>query len=83
LFYEGWSPSRVPQRYDRAGYLARFAREARVHDAEAARAVGIVTAVVRRDASAGVVAARVRMLPADLRELLGSVAARKAAGAGR
>jgi uncharacterized protein (DUF2267 family) len=29
VFFDGWNPSRVPQKYDWAEYVTRFAREAR------------------------------------------------------
>ena len=70
VFFDGWNPSRVPQKYDRAGYQTRFAREARVHDSDVVKAARIVTAVARRHMSAGVVAQAFGLLPADLRELL-------------
>ncbi len=72
VFFDGWNPSRVPQKYDRAAYVTRFAREARVRDADVVKAAGIVTAVARRHMSAGVVAQAFGLLPADLRELLES-----------
>ena len=62
----------MPHKYDRAGYLTRFAREARVRDSDVGKAAGIVTAVARRHMSAGVVAQAFGLLPADLRELLES-----------
>ena len=70
VFFDGWNPSRVPQKYDRAGYLTRFAREARVHDSDVAKAARIVTAAARRHMSAGVMAQAFGLLPADLRGLL-------------
>ena len=70
MFFDGWNPSRVPQKYDRAGYLTRFAREARVRDSDVVKAARIVTAVARRPMSAGVVAQAFGLLLADLRELL-------------
>jgi len=48
VFFDGWTPSRVPQKYDRADYVTRFAREARVHDSDVAKAARIVTGVGRR-----------------------------------
>lgn len=83
VFFEGWNPSRVPQKYDRAGYVTRFAREARVRDSDVAKAAGIVTAVARRHMSGGVVAQAFERLPADLRELLEPAAAEPAAGGSR
>jgi uncharacterized protein (DUF2267 family) len=70
VFYDGWNPSHVPQKYGSAEYIARFARDARIHDSDVAKAAGIVTAVVRQHASAGVVDEAFALLPADLRELL-------------
>jgi uncharacterized protein (DUF2267 family) len=83
VFYDGWSPSRVPQKYDRAAYLARFAHEARVRDSDVPKAAGIVTAVVQRHVSAGAVAQASALLPADLWELLDPAAARSTASRGR
>jgi uncharacterized protein (DUF2267 family) len=82
VFYDGWNPSRVPQKYDRDQYLARFAREARVHESEVAKAAKIVTDVAQRHATPGVVAQALRLLPADLRDLLDPAKAGSAAGGG-
>jgi uncharacterized protein (DUF2267 family) len=70
VFFDGWNPSRVPQKYDRAEYVTRFAREAQVHDSDVVKAASIVTAVARRHMSPGVVAQAFGLLPADLRNLL-------------
>ena len=78
VFFDGWTPSRVPQKYDRDAYVTRFAREARVHDSEVAKAAGIVTMVARRHMSAGVLTEAFGLLPADLRELLERAAAEPA-----
>jgi len=88
VFFDGWNPSRVPQKYDRAEYVTRFAREARVHDSDVVKAASIVTAVARRHMSPGVVAQAFGLLPADLRDLLdpaaaGSSAAGSATAGGR
>ncbi len=80
VFYDGWNPSRVPQRYDRAGYIARFAREARVRDSDVAKAARIVSAVARQHMSAGAVAEAFGLLPASLRELLEPAASEAVAG---
>ncbi|HEY7265621.1 MAG TPA: DUF2267 domain-containing protein [Trebonia sp.] len=81
VFFDGWNPARVPQRYDRAAYITRFAREARVRDSDVVKAARIVSAVARQHTSAGVVAEAFGLLPADLRELL-EPAASEAAAAG-
>ena len=75
VFYDGWNPSRVPEKYGRAEYVARFAREARIHDSDVPKAAGVVTAVVRQHMSAGVVDEAFALLPAGLRELLEPAAA--------
>jgi len=80
VFFDGWNPSRVPQKYDRAEYVMRFAREARVRDSDVVKAAGIVTAVARRHMSAGVVTQALALLPADLRDMLESAAGTSAAG---
>jgi uncharacterized protein (DUF2267 family) len=82
VFFDGWNPSRVPQKYDRTEYVTRFAREARIRDSDVARAAGIVTTVARRHMSAGVVAQAFERLPAGLRGVL-EPAAEPAAGKGR
>jgi uncharacterized protein (DUF2267 family) len=82
VFFDGWKPSRVPQKYDRAEYVTRFARDARVRDSDVAKAAGIVTTVARKHMSAGVVAQAFERLPAGLRELL-DPAAKSAAGQSR
>ena len=38
VFFGGWNPSRVPQKYDRAAYVTRFAREARIRDSDVVKA---------------------------------------------
>jgi uncharacterized protein (DUF2267 family) len=79
VFFDGWNPARVPQKYDRAAYVTRFAREARVRDSDVGKAARIVSAVARRHMSAGVVAEAFGLLPADLRELLEPTASEAAA----
>ena len=83
VFYDGWNPSRVPQKYDRAEYIARFAREARVRDSDAVKSVRIVSAVAGHHMSAGIVAEAFGLLPASLRELLDPAGAGSSSGAGR
>ena len=80
VFFDGWKPSQVPQKYDRAAYVSRFAREATVRDSDVPKAARIVTAVARHPMAAGVVAAAFRRLPAELRDLLEPAAAGPGAG---
>src|SRR5215469_12234766 len=70
VFYEGWNPSRVPVKYGREDYLARFMREAQVHATEAPNALRLVTAALSRHISAGAIAEAKAVLPADVANLL-------------
>ena len=83
VFFDGWNPSHLPQKYTRAEYLTRFSHEARVRDSEVAKAARIVTTVARQHMSAGVVAQALGLLPADLRELVDPAMAGSSAGAER
>jgi uncharacterized protein (DUF2267 family) len=83
VFYDGWSPSRVPVKYDRGEYLARFARDARVHQNDVGKAAALVTAAARRHMSNGVVDEAIGLLPAHIRELLEPATAEPAAGGRR
>jgi uncharacterized protein (DUF2267 family) len=82
VFFDGWNPGRVPQKYGRPAYVTRFAHEARIRDSDVVKAARIVSAVAMRHMSAGVVAEAFGLLPADLRELL-EPAAGAAAAAGK
>jgi len=70
VFYEGWNPSRVPVKYGRGEYAARFAREAQIHVAEAEGVGRLVTAAMSKHISAGAIAEAMAVLPADVRGLL-------------
>lgn len=74
VFYEGWNPSKVPAKYDRDEYVARFARHAQVHVTEVPKAGQLVTSALRKHLSDGVVNEAFGVLPADIRELLEPVA---------
>ncbi|MGO8958276.1 MAG: DUF2267 domain-containing protein [Streptosporangiaceae bacterium] len=80
VFYDGWNPSHVPQKYGHSEYVARFARDAGIHDSDVRKAAGIVTAVVRQHMSAGAVDEAFALLPADLRQLLETITAEPAPG---
>jgi len=78
VFYEGWNPSKVPIKYDRDEYIARFARDAQLHHTEVPRAGRLVTSAMQRHISAGAISEVLGVLPADIRSM---VAATDAAGA--
>ena len=80
VFFDGWNPARVPQKYDRTEYVARFAREARVRESDVPKAARIVSAVAGRHTSAGVMAEAFGLLPVGLRELLEPATVGSAAG---
>jgi uncharacterized protein (DUF2267 family) len=75
VFYEGWNPSKVPTKYDRDEYIARFARNAQIHNTEVRKAGQLVTSAMRRHLSEGVVNEAFGVLPADIRELIEPTAA--------
>jgi uncharacterized protein (DUF2267 family) len=70
VFYEGWNPSKVPAKYDREEYIARFARNAQIHTTEVEKAGRLVTIAMGKHLSAGIVSEALGVLPADIRELL-------------
>jgi uncharacterized protein (DUF2267 family) len=83
VFYDGWNPSRVPVKYHRSEYAARFARDAGIHESDVAKAARIVTAVARQHMSAGAIDGTFMVLPADLREFIDATAGEAALGAMR
>jgi uncharacterized protein (DUF2267 family) len=70
VFYEGWNPSKVPVKYGRDEYLARFAKDAQVNTAQAKESGQRVTTALRRHLSPGIVNEAFGVLPADIRDLL-------------
>jgi uncharacterized protein (DUF2267 family) len=78
VFYEGWNPSKVPIKYTRDEYIARFARDAQLHHTEVSRAGRLVTSALQRHISVGAINELLGVLPADIRSM---VAATDAAGA--
>jgi uncharacterized protein (DUF2267 family) len=83
VFYEGWNPSKVPVKYGRDEYLARFAHNAQIHNTEAANAGRLVTAAMRKHLSAGLVNEAFGVLPGEIRELLEPAGAADSAGGQR
>ncbi|HVB41710.1 MAG TPA: DUF2267 domain-containing protein [Streptosporangiaceae bacterium] len=80
VFYEGWNPSKVPVRFGREEYIARFARDAQIHSAEVPRTGRLVTETMRRHLSAGAVEEAFGVLPHDIRELLEPASVQHSAG---
>jgi len=78
VFYEGWNPSKVPVKYSKDEYIARFAKDAQIHQTEVPRAGRLVTSAFGKHLSAGAMNEALGALPADIRRL---VAAPDGAGA--
>jgi uncharacterized protein (DUF2267 family) len=70
VFYDGWNPAHLPERYGRDEYVVRFVQEARVGNNDVSKVAKAVTAVAREHISAGVIDEAFALLPADLRTLL-------------
>jgi uncharacterized protein (DUF2267 family) len=79
VFYEGWNPSKVPIKYSRDEYVARFARDAQLHHTEVPRAGRLVTSAMQRHISAGAISEVLGALPADIRSLVVATDAQGAA----
>ncbi|MEV5549718.1 DUF2267 domain-containing protein [Streptomyces sp. NPDC052309] len=69
-YYDGWSPSSVPVRYDRDGYVNRFVQEAKVSAEDAPGIAATVTTVVKEHVSPGTLESALEQLPHDIRALL-------------
>jgi uncharacterized protein (DUF2267 family) len=70
VFYEGWNPSQVPVKYDRAEYIRRFVRDSSIHDSEVSRASSLVACVARRHMAEGILEEVLYALPADVRQIV-------------
>ena len=70
VFYEGWNPSKVPVKYGKDEYIARFAKDAQIHQTEVPRAGRLVTAAFSKHLSPGAVNEAFGALPAEIRRLV-------------
>jgi uncharacterized protein (DUF2267 family) len=72
IYYEGWRPATVPQRYhDREEFLRRIANEARLDGlTEASYGCDAAMTTLRRHISAGEIDDVLAILPEELRQLL-------------
>ena len=69
VFYDGWSPTRVPVKFGPAEYTRRFARDAGIHGTDVPRAASLVTRTVRRHVSGGALDEALEALPSGLRQI--------------
>lgn len=70
IYYEGWDPSRVPEKYDVDEFADRFARAAIISNKYVPRAAAAVAAVLPRHLSPGHMDKILDQLPAAFRDLL-------------
>jgi uncharacterized protein (DUF2267 family) len=70
VFYEGWNPSKVPIKYGKDEYIARFAKDAQIHHSEVARAGRLVSSAFGKHLSPGAMNEALGALPADIRRLV-------------
>jgi uncharacterized protein (DUF2267 family) len=70
VFYEGWNPSKVPVKYSKDEYIARFAKDAQIHHTEVPRAGRLVTSAFGKHLSPGALSEAFGALPADIRNLV-------------
>jgi uncharacterized protein (DUF2267 family) len=70
VFYEGWNPSKVPIKFGRDEYVARFARDAQIHHSEVPNAGRTVTSTMRKHMSAGAINEALGVLPSEIRDLI-------------
>jgi uncharacterized protein (DUF2267 family) len=70
VYYDGWSPSRVPVKYGPEEYVQRFANEALIPLADVPSAASRVSGVMRRHFSPGQLEEALAVLPDPLRALI-------------
>ncbi len=70
VFFEGWNQSKVPAKFGRDEFVARFAKDAQVHLTEVPRAGRLVTGALRNHLSPGVLGEAFAALPADIARML-------------
>jgi uncharacterized protein (DUF2267 family) len=70
VFYEGWNPSKVPIKFGREEYVARFARDAQIHHSEVPVAGRNVTSAMRKHISPGAINEAFGVLPGDIKDLI-------------
>jgi uncharacterized protein (DUF2267 family) len=70
VFYAGWNPTVVPDKYDAEVYAVRFAKEACIAVNDVGKAAAATTAAVSRHLPAAQVDKALDHLPIDIRTLL-------------
>ena len=70
VFYAGWNPSAVPEKYDAEAYALRFAREANISLDDVGKAAAAATAAVLHHLPAAHIDKALNRLPVEIRTLL-------------
>ncbi|MCW2913349.1 MAG: hypothetical protein JWN52_1417 [Actinomycetia bacterium] len=70
VYYDGWSPSHVPHKYDAHEFMVHFAKDAGISRDDVPKTAAIITEVVVGLITPGAVAQALRQLPEELRWLL-------------
>ena len=70
IYYAGWNPSAVPEKYDVEAYTRRFAREANITPGEVGKAASATTAAALRHLPAAQINKVLDQLPAAIRILM-------------
>lgn len=70
VFYAGWNPNAVPDKYDAEVYALRFAKQASIAVNDVGKAAAATTAAVARHLPAAQLDKALDHLPADIRTLL-------------
>jgi len=70
VYYAGWNPSAVPQKYDVEEYALRFAHEATIAPADVGKAAAATTAATLHHLPAAQMDKALEQLPQQLRAVL-------------
>lgn len=70
VYYEGWNPSHVPEKYGLREYVTRFAREAGISDKDVPKAASAVAVVMARHLTPGLLDKTLEQLPPPIQDLV-------------
>lgn len=70
VFYAGWNPDSVPEKYDAQAYTARFVREANISVRDVSKVAAATTAALSHHLPAAQINKVLGQLPPEIRTLL-------------